>query len=123
MCYHWGMKQRKWVKEQRADKIRNAQEVWRDQDYGIAISETRRGGRLTWSIDRDSFVALMALHQLRDVVLDQVERDLVVMLRAGGVAWDEIGWALGLSRQAVQKRHPDADQAARVLASGGEVEG
>jgi len=115
------MKHSNWVKQQRLEKIRHAQEVWRDTDYGITISDTRRGGRVVWSIDRDVFVALMALHQLRDVVLDQVESDLVVALRSQGVAWDEIGWALGLSRQAVQKRHPDADQVARAVASGGEV--
>jgi hypothetical protein len=116
------MKHREWVKQQRAGKIRHAQEVWRDEDYGITMSETRGGGRLTWSVDRDSFVALMALHQLRDAVLVQIERDLVVTLRGQGVAWDEIGWALGLSRQAVQKRHPVADRDSRALASDGEVE-
>jgi len=115
------MKHREWVKQQRAEKIRHAQEVWRDEDYGITISQPRRGARLTWDVNRDAFTGLMALHQLRDVVLERVESEMVVALRAQGVAWDEIGWALGLSRQAVQKRHPGADLDARVLASVGEV--
>jgi hypothetical protein len=117
------MKHREWVKQQRAEKIRHAQEVWRDEDYGITISQPRSGARLTWDVNRDAFTGLMALHQLRDAVLAQIESDMVVTLRGQGVAWDEIGWALGLSRQAVQKRHPVADRDARAVASGGEVEG
>lgn len=112
---------REWLKQQRGEKIRHAQEVWRDQDYGITITDTRRGARLTWSIDREQFVALMALHQLRDGVLGRVESDLVVSLRGQGVAWDEIGWALGISRDAARNRHPNADRDVRVLAAGGEV--
>jgi len=115
------MKHREWVKRQRLEKIQHAQEVWRDQDYGITLSETRRGLRLTWDQDRDAFVALMALNHLQRGVLEQLEAELVVTLRSQGVAWDEIGWALALSRQAVQKRHPAADRDARALASGGEV--
>jgi len=114
---------REWVKQQRAEKIRHAQEVWKDQDYGITISETRRGARLTWDIDREHFVALMALHQLRGQVLERLESELVTELRAAAIAWDEIGWALGVSRDAVRKRHPDADRDARAMAAGGEVRG
>jgi len=112
---------REWLKQQRAEKIRHAQEVWKDKDYGITFVETRRGARLTWDIDRERFVALMGLHQLRDEVLASLERQLVVQLRGAGIAWDEIGWALGISRDAVRKRHPDADRDARAMAAGGEV--
>lgn len=113
---------REWLKRQRAKKIRHLQEVWKDQDYGIAVSETRRGARLTWEIDREQFVALMGLHQLRGQVLARIEGDLVIGLRAAGIPWDEIGWALGISRDAVRKRHPDADRDARAMAAGGEVQ-
>ena len=115
------MRHREWVKERRLEKIRQAQEIWRDEDYGIKIAETPRGVRLTWTLDRDQFVALMALHQLSDAVLVRIESELVTDLRGGGVAWDEIGWALSLSRQAVQKRHRFADADARAAALGGEV--
>jgi len=114
---------REWIKERRLEKVRYAQEGWSDEAYGLKVQETRAGVRLTWALDRDAFVALMALHQLRDGLLERFEFDLVVKLRSEGLPWEEIGWALGLSRQAVQKRHPGADQAARALVSGGEVEG
>jgi hypothetical protein len=113
--------QREWVKQQRAEKIRHAQEVWKDQDYGIKIEQIRRGVRLTWDIDRETFVALMALNHLRRAVLGHLESELVVQARAQGIAWDEIGWVLGTSRQAVQKRYPNADRDAQAMAAGGEV--
>jgi hypothetical protein len=106
---------RRWLKERRAEKIRLAQEVWKDEDYGIKIAETRHGARLTWDVDQDSFVALMALHQLGDVVLARMESDIVTVLRGEGVAWDEIGWALGITGQAAKKRHPAADRNARTM--------
>jgi len=106
---------RKWLKERRAEKIRLAQEVWKDEDYGIKIAETRQGARLTWDVDRDTFVALMALHQLRGSVLARMESDIVIGLRGGDVAWDEIGWALGITGQAAKKRHPAADRNARLM--------
>jgi hypothetical protein len=115
--------QRERLKRQRAEKIRHAQEVWKDQEYGISVSETRRGGRLTWDIDREQFVALMGLHQLRGHVLAGMEHDLVIGLRAAAIPWDEIGWALGISRDAVRKRHPDADRDVRAMTAGGEVRG
>lgn len=115
------MKHGAWLKQQRADKIRHAQEVWKDQDYGITISQSRRGSRLTWDIDREHFVALMGLHQLRGQVLESLERQLVIQLRAAAMPWDEIGWALGVSRDAVRKRHPEADRDVRAMAAGGEV--
>ncbi len=116
------MTYREWVKQQRAKKVRHLQEVWKDQDYGIVISGTRRGARVTWDIDREQFVALMGLHQLRDQVLARMEGDLVVGLRAAAIPWDEIGWALGISRDAVRKRHPNADRDAQAAAAGGEVQ-
>lgn len=114
---------REWLKQQRSKKIRHMQEVWKDEDYGIGIRETRRGARLTWDIDREQIVALMGLHQLRGQVLARIESELVIGLRADGMPWEEIGWALGISRDAVRKRHPDADRDARAMAAGGEVQG
>jgi len=109
------------VKQQRAEKIRHAEEVWKDEDYGITLEETRRGLKLTWNQDHDSFGALMGLHQLRRLLV-QVEDELVVTMRSQGIAWDEIGWALGISRDAVRKRHPNADRDAWAAAAGGEVQ-
>ena len=112
---------REWLKQQRAEKIRHAQEVWKDQDYGIKIEETRRGLRLTWDQDRESFTALMALNHLRRLLVE-LEDELVVTLRIQGLPWDEIGWALGISRDAARKRHPNADRDAQAMAAGGEVQ-
>jgi hypothetical protein len=114
--------QREWLKRQRAEKIRHAQEVWKDHEYGISVSETRAGARLTWDIDREQFVALMALQHLRGHVLAGMEHDLVIGLRAAAIPWDEIGWALGISRDAVRKRHPDADRDVRAMAAGREAQ-
>jgi hypothetical protein len=124
VCYSWSMRrgsQREWVKQQRADKIRHAQEVWKDKDYGITISERPRGLKLTWDQDLESFSALMGLHQLRRLLVE-LEDELVVTARAQGIAWDEIGWALGISREGVRKRHPNADRDAQAAAAGGEVQ-
>jgi hypothetical protein len=110
------------VKQQRAEKIRHAEEVWKDEDFGITISETRQGLRLTWNQDRETFTALMALNHLRRAVLAGLEGELVVTMRSQGIAWDEIGWALGISRDAVRKRHPNADRDAWAMATGGEVQ-
>ena len=117
------MKHREWVKQRRQEKIRQAQEVWKDEDYGIKISETRRGLRLVWDQDRDPLVGLLSLDYLRRTMLAQLESELVVTLRAEGLAWDEIGWALGVSRDAVRKRHPSADRDAQIKAAAGEVDG
>lgn len=115
------MKHREWVKQRRLEKLREVQAVWQDADYGIKISETRRGLRLVWDQDRDPLVGLLSLDYLRRRMLAQLESELVVTLRSEGLAWDEIGWALGISRDAVRKRHPTADRDARVKESDGEV--
>jgi hypothetical protein len=64
----------------------------------------------------------MALNHLRRGILVGLEEELVVTLRAQGLPWDEIGWALGVSRDAVRKRHPNADRDAQAMAMGGEVQ-
>ena len=117
------MKHREWVKQRRLDKLRQVQDVWKDEDYGIKISETRRGLRLVWDQPREAFEGLLSLDYLRRGVMQQLESELVVTLRAEGLAWDEIGWALGISRDAVRKRHPGADRDARIKEAAGEVDG
>jgi len=116
------MKHREWAKQRRLDKVRQAQAVWKDKDYGITISETRRGLRLVWDQARDPFAGLLALDYLRRGILQELESELVVTLRAEGLAWDEIGWALGISRDAVRKRHPSADRDAQIKEAAGEVD-
>ena len=47
---------------------------------------------------------LRRLKELRET-LDRIERELVVSARRNSWSWQEIGDALGLSRQAVHARH------------------
>lgn len=97
--------------------MRQAQETWKSAEYGIRVAQVRQHTKVTWDVDRDTFVALMSLHALRDGILAQMESEIVAQARLEGTAWQEIGWALGITRQAAQKRHPNADADARLLAA------
>ena len=57
--------------------------------------------------------AIESLVELR-LLLEAVERDAVVAARVRGATWDQIGNALGISRQAAYLRH-GAYVAASVL--------
>jgi hypothetical protein len=61
--------------------------------------------RLTQAIDsHDPAVGLRAVVALRRLA-DQVEAEQVAAARAAGWSWDQIGDALGVSRQAAHKKH------------------
>ena len=47
---------------------------------------------------------LRELNELR-ATLDRIERQLVILGRRNGSSWQEIGGALGISRQAARARH------------------
>lgn len=107
---------KKELRAARAAKVAEARETWREEEFGLTVAEKRGRARLTWDVDRDPFIALMSLDRLRSVVLPQLEAELVVQLRLSGVAWEEIGWALGTSGEAVRKKHARADAQAEELA-------
>ena len=57
----------------------------------------------------DPSVRLRAVVALRRLA-DQVEDDAVATARAAGWSWDQIGDALGISRQAAHKKHGKGTQ-------------
>jgi hypothetical protein len=54
--------------------------------------------------DVDPATGLRAVAALRRMT-DELERQQVVRARAAGWSWQQIGDALGISRQAVHKKH------------------
>ena len=111
---------RKQLRQARRTKIEHARDVGSQAEFGLTITERRSGLRVQWDVDRDSFVALLALHRLRDGLLAQLEQELVAGLRLQGVSWEEIGWALGVSGEAARKRLRAAEELAERLAAGEE---
>jgi len=94
------------------DRQRERLEARRNQSddaLGLKMKQNQRGNMvITWTIDPDPMVALMALAELHPM-LQRVERELVGAGRYLGIAWDELAWAIGLTRGALQKRHPHVD--------------
>jgi hypothetical protein len=61
--------------------------------------------RLRWVMDRDSYLALVALQALRSRVLDGLEMALVDECRADGVSWEDIGFALEVTGERARQKH------------------
>lgn len=105
-----GTSRRRQALERRKAALRARAEEAADEVYGWKLGADPRGRlRLTWTLDRDPLVALAALENVRSGVLGGLEAELVTMCRREGLDWSSIGWALDMSRQAAQKRHPDVD--------------
>lgn len=92
--------------------------LYNDAEFRIRYETFRHGGRerWRWSLDEqpEAFIGLMALHRFRQH-LEEVERGYVLAARVEGIAWEEIGWALGVSRDTIRKRWPDVDAEAEQL--------
>lgn len=80
---------------------------------GVTLDQHRGRSRLTWLVDPDPMLALVGLADVRRR-LEEVEAQLVVFGRLAGYPWDDLAWTLGVTRQALQKRHPDVDRAVRA---------
>jgi hypothetical protein len=91
-------------REARATRVKNAREVWGEEEFGLSMTQHRSGARVTWNVDRDPFIALMSLDRMRRVVLDGLEVELVLQLRMAGESWEDIGVALDVSGEAIRKR-------------------
>lgn len=98
-------KQRRQMQRERFEEIRDD---WRDEQFGLSIRGYKPGqawrGQFRWSIDRDSYLALMALERARQA-LDGLEMQLVEEVRTDGASWDDVGFALGLTGEAVRKKY------------------
>ena len=86
----------------------NARVEWRDHEYGISLETIRLGhgerARLRWLLDPDPMVVLLSLGAMRKV-LHEVEGQYVRACRQDGASWEELGWALGVTGEAVRRRH------------------
>lgn len=87
---------------QAADRART---TWADQDFGLSL-RAKGGGRasLRWDIHPEPGLALLALPRLR-AVLEQVETQLALQLRAEGDSWADVGFFLGLTGEAARRRY------------------
>jgi hypothetical protein len=80
-----------------------------DSTYGMTLRPNGPGGRLQlrWTVDPYPYHALCALPYVRNALLG-VEQQLVREARAAGISWDELGFALDQSGEAVRRRWADA---------------
>lgn len=99
-------------RDRRRRALEEARETWTDEAYGISLELIRQGrgqrARLRWLIDEEPMLALMGLHALRRM-LDGVERELVLAGRSDGLSWEDLGWALERTGEAVRRRHAAAE--------------
>lgn len=107
-------------RQRRAAGIQHAREVYTDAELGIRADLDRQGRlKVQWHPGRDETVGLISLERLRGF-LDAVEAELVLSLREQGLSWDELGWCLGQSGEAVRRRHWSADLAVSSAGGGDE---
>jgi len=103
-----GKQRKRAVRRAHVDEVR---EFWTDDQFGIRMAHVGRGRaerlRLTWDVDPLADMALVALPYLRAAV-DMIEQEQVLICRADGLSWDDIGFALGISDVAARKRHGEA---------------
>lgn len=98
-------KQRKaQIRAGRREAAQRARALWSQEEFGLRILQRRQGARVQWDVPADNFVALMGLDRLRRLVVDGMEVELVTAMRLDGESWEDIGWALGVSGEAVRKR-------------------
>jgi hypothetical protein len=71
------------------------------------VVEAHLWGRSWEEIGRTIDLPLRGLRELTEVrqTLDRLERELVTAARRNSSTWEEIGGALGISRQAAHARH------------------
>jgi len=74
------------------------------QEHDPGAESPDVSGATDAALDRDPVVGLRAVAALRRLA-DRLEALQVDNARAHGWSWDEIGAALGVSRQAVHKRY------------------
>lgn len=105
-------------RQRRREAVSTARGTWEDDAFGIRV-EGMSGGRarLTWTTDRDLSIAAMALERVRRVV-SGLESEIVLGLRIEGESWDDIGFLLGKTGEAVRLAHGPTEAAYRA---GGEV--
>jgi len=109
-------------REARAAGVEALREVWADREYGVTLSQSRGGQlRLSWVIDSHEEIALLGLSTVRGLV-DEVERENVLALRAVGVSWADIGFFLGMTGEAARRRHGQVErELEQLVEDGGEA--
>lgn len=80
----------------------------RHHGWWVQAASRGDGVEFRWRVPLHPLLALRALESLRST-FEAREREWVLDARATGHSWDRIGWALGISRQAAQQRHPLVD--------------
>lgn len=110
-------------RERRREAFETALQVRTDPEFGIRVEDTPRGGYLVqWRSNPHPTEILMGMTRLR-AVLEDLEREVVLALRvADGYSWEEIGWCLEVTGEAVRRRHSAAELEvlAAIDAEGGE---
>lgn len=105
-------------RERRRAGVVAMREQWSDPEFGLQIDSYANGRtRVTWSVDREPSMALLGLGRLRSLV-NELEEELVLSLRMDGESWDEIGWLLDRTGEAVRRRYAAAESAYRAALPG-----
>lgn len=95
------------------ERFADLRENGSDDVFGIEwrpyrSSGSRGRGRASIVLDGDPFTALMGLQRFRETTLARLELLLVVELRASGVSWDDVGFALDVTGERARQRYAAA---------------
>lgn len=103
---------RKLRRQDTKSRLQQKREEAGDETFGISLRPLKSAewfARVRWYVDRDPFQALIALSRLRQT-LSGVEHELVHGCREAALSWDDIGFALGVTGEAVRKRYVDTER-------------
>lgn len=100
-------RRRRTRKEKVAARVQNATRWAEEAEYGIRIDTIRSRVRLTWDVDSDSAMGLIACKRFQAIVEDY-ELELVAELRVMRFTWAEVGQMVGLTEDAARKRYTRA---------------
>lgn len=103
----------------RLEVIEQVRETWTDELLGIALDayEGRNrmsSGRLTWKVQRDPLIALVAAGRVA-YVLEGITMGLVDTARESGVSWAHIAAALEVPETTLRRRYQEAASAVEVV--------
>jgi DNA-directed RNA polymerase specialized sigma24 family protein len=98
-------------RERRRQVVETRSEVLDDRELGVRVELTARGGYLVqWRSGTSSIDQLLGIERVR-TALDDIEREVVLACRiAEGYSWEELGWCLGLTAEAVRRRYAGAER-------------
>lgn len=105
-----GEQRRTAAKRRRRDRLEQTRRQEDGDAFGLSVRPNQQGQLVVrWRVDRDPMIGLMGWSELRGVMAG-LERELVSAGRDAGYTWDDLAWAAGVTRQALQRRHPDVDR-------------